>query len=82
VISKLPKWVWFGAWVLAFIAGIINVIGLLGFQHQPVSHLTGTTSMLAAAFGALDGAKIIHFGVVLGSFVLGVRVAVVFVAPV
>lgn len=71
MISKLPKWVWLGAWVLAFIAGIINVIGLLGFEHQPVSHLTGTTSMLAAAFGTLDGAKIVHFGVVLGSFVFG-----------
>jgi uncharacterized membrane protein YoaK (UPF0700 family) len=71
VISKLPKWVWFGAWALAFIAGIINVIGLLGFEHQSVSHLTGTTSMLAASFGALDVAKILHYGLVLGGFILG-----------
>lgn len=75
VISKLPKWVWFGAWVLAFIAGIINVIGLLGFEHQSVSHLTGTTSMLAASFGALDGVKILHYGLVLGAFIVGTVVS-------
>lgn len=57
--------------MLAFIAGIINVIGLLGFEHQPVSHLTGTTSMFAAAVGTLNGAKTLHYGIVLGSFVLG-----------
>jgi uncharacterized membrane protein YoaK (UPF0700 family) len=71
VISKLPKWVWFGAWVLAFIAGMINVIGLLGFEHQPVSHLTGTTSMFAAAVGALNGARTLHYGLAIGSFLLG-----------
>jgi uncharacterized membrane protein YoaK (UPF0700 family) len=71
VISKLPRWVWFGAWVLAFIAGIINVIGLLGFEHQTISHLTGTTSMFAASFGAMNGAKILHYGVILGSFLVG-----------
>jgi uncharacterized membrane protein YoaK (UPF0700 family) len=62
---------WLGAWVLAVIAGTINVVGLLGFEHQPVSHLTGTTSMLAAAFGSLDSARILHFGIVLGSFIFG-----------
>lgn len=71
MISKLPKWVWFGAWVLAFIAGIVNVMGLLGFEHSTVSHLTGTTSMFAAAFGTLNGAKIMHYGTVLGSFLVG-----------
>ena len=49
MISKLAPWVWRGAWALAFIAGMINVVGLLGFEHQAVTHLTGTTSMLAAA---------------------------------
>lgn len=67
----MPRWVWVAAWVLALIAGSINVVGLLGFQHQPVSHLTGTTSMLAAAFGTLDGPRILHFSVVLGSFIFG-----------
>jgi uncharacterized membrane protein YoaK (UPF0700 family) len=71
MISKLPRWVWFGAWALAFAGGFINVIGLLGFTRQAVSHLTGTTSLLAAAVASLDGAGALHFAAVIGSFVLG-----------
>ncbi len=71
MITKLPRWVWSGAWVLAFIAGMINVVGLVGFGHQAVTHLTGTTSMLASAVAALDSGLIIHFGLMIGSFVVG-----------
>jgi uncharacterized membrane protein YoaK (UPF0700 family) len=71
MISKLPRWVWFGAWALAFAGGFINVIGLLGFTHQAISHLTGTTSMLAWSVAALDGHALIHYAAVVGSFVLG-----------
>jgi len=39
LISKLPKWVEYGAFVLAFVAGCINAIGLLVFEHQAVSHV-------------------------------------------
>jgi uncharacterized membrane protein YoaK (UPF0700 family) len=71
MISKLPRWVWAGAWALAFVAGIVNVVGLLGFEHQAVTHLTGTTSMLAAALASLDGAAALHFAAIIGSFVAG-----------
>ena len=71
MISKLPRWVGAGAWALAFIAGIVNVVGLLGFEHQAVTHLTGTTSMLAAALASLDGAAAFHFAAIIGSFVAG-----------
>lgn len=71
MISKLPRWVWAGAWALAFIGGIVNVIGLLGFEHQAITHLTGTTSMLAAALASLDGAAALHFAAIIGSFVAG-----------
>ncbi len=71
MISKLPRWVWSGAWALAFVAGIVNVIGLLGFEHHAVTHLTGTTSMLAAAVAALDGSAALHFAAVIGSFMAG-----------
>lgn len=71
MISKLPRWVWGGAWALAFIAGIINVVGLLGFERQTVTHLTGTTSMLAAALAALDGKAAVHFAAIIGSFLVG-----------
>jgi uncharacterized membrane protein YoaK (UPF0700 family) len=71
MISKLPKWIWAGAWALAFVAGIVNVVGLLGFQHQAVTHLTGTTSMLAAALASLDGVATLHFAAIIGSFIAG-----------
>jgi uncharacterized membrane protein YoaK (UPF0700 family) len=71
MISKLPRWVWTGAWALAFVAGIVNVVGLLGFEHQAVTHLTGTTSLLAAALAALDAPAVFHFAAVIGSFVTG-----------
>src|SRR4051812_5772741 len=71
MISKLPKWVWGGAWFLAFVAGTINAVGLLGFEHQAVTHLTGTTSMLAAAVARLDGTATLHFVTVIGSFLAG-----------
>lgn len=46
MISRLPKWVEFGAFILALIAGYVNAIGLLGFEHQSVSHLSGTATLL------------------------------------
>ncbi len=71
MISKLPRWIWTGAWALAFVGGIVNVVGLLGFEHQAVTHLTGTTSMLAAALASLDGAAALHFASIIGSFLAG-----------
>jgi uncharacterized membrane protein YoaK (UPF0700 family) len=71
MISKLPRWVWTGAWVLAFIAGIVNVVGLLGFQHQAITHLTGNTSLLAAAMAAGDLSATLHFAALIGAFVAG-----------
>ena len=71
MISKLPRWVWTGAWVLAFIAGVVNVVGLLGFEHQAITHLTGNTSLLAAALATFDLSAILHFAALIGAFVTG-----------
>lgn len=51
---QLPRWVWVGAGSLAFVAGIVNVVGYLGFEHQAITHLTGTTSLLGAALAQGD----------------------------
>jgi len=75
MISKLPRWVWSGAWGLAFVAGVINVVGLASFEHQAVTHLTGTTSLLAASLAGLDMSGAIHFASVIGSFLLGTVVS-------
>lgn len=71
MISRLPRWIWTGGWILSFIAGIVNVVGLLGFEHEAVTHLTGTTSLLGAAIASLDLQRALHFAAVIGSFVAG-----------
>lgn len=71
MISQFPRWVWAGAWALAFVAGMVNVVGLIGLQHQAVTHLTGTTSMLAAALADWRWDDALHLAMVIGSFLAG-----------
>lgn len=75
MISKLPRWVWVGGWVLAFIAGTINVIGLLGFAHEAITHLTGNTTRLAEAVANLDMPAARHIALLMGAFVVGAVVS-------
>ncbi len=51
---QLPRWVWIGAGSLAGVGGMVNVVGFLGFEHQAITHLTGTTSLLGAAIAHDD----------------------------
>ncbi len=71
MISKFPKWIEYGAFLLAFVAGSINAIGLLGFEHQSVSHLSGTATLLSTTI--LDGSleATLHLAGILLSFFLG-----------
>ena len=71
MISKLPPWVWTGTWVLAFIAGTVNIVGLMGFEHQAITHLTGNTSLLAEALATRNLAAMLHFAALIGAFVAG-----------
>lgn len=67
----LPRWVWVGAISLACVGGMVNVVGYLGFEHQAVSHLTGTTSLLGAALAQGDWRAVLHLWGVLIAFCLG-----------
>jgi uncharacterized membrane protein YoaK (UPF0700 family) len=75
VITRLPRWVWPVAWLLAFDAGAVNAIGLLGAAHQAVSHLTGTTSLLATAAVAGDATQLVRLAGVAVAFVAGAAVS-------
>ncbi len=75
MINKLPRWVIAGGAALAFVAGMINAIGYLGFRHQAVTHMTGTTSLLGIAAGQSDFDGLLHFGGLLLSFVLGCAIS-------
>lgn len=71
MIHRLPTWVLSGGAALAAVAGMVNVIALLSFEHQAVSHLTGNTSYVAAALAQLDGRAAAHFGTILLAFFVG-----------
>jgi uncharacterized membrane protein YoaK (UPF0700 family) len=71
MISKLPKWAWIGSGVLAFIAGMINSIGFLGFQHQGITHLTGSTTLFGVAAASGDYQAAFHLAGVVGAFFTG-----------
>lgn len=71
MINKLPRWVEIGGFALAFIAGSVNAIALLGFKHEAVSHLTGTATVLSLQIANLEYAEIVHLLLVIASFLLG-----------
>jgi uncharacterized membrane protein YoaK (UPF0700 family) len=71
MMQKLPAWIEPSGFILALIAGSVNAIALLGFNHQGVSHLTGSSTLLGAEIAQGNSAEIIHLLLILGSFVLG-----------
>lgn len=68
---SLPRWVGIGASTLACIAGMVNAVGYLGFEHQAVSHMSGTATMLGIAFADGDSHAICELGGVLLAFSFG-----------
>ena len=68
---QLPRWVWVGAVALSCIAGMVNAVGYLGFEHQAVSHMSGTTTQLGIALAEGDLVSIGHLWGVLIAFSLG-----------
>lgn len=71
MISKLPRWVLLGGGVLAFIAGIVNAVGFLGYHHQGITHLTGTTTLLGIALATLNISAALRLLAFIGSFLAG-----------
>lgn len=71
MITRLPRWVEHGAFLLAFIAGTINAIGLLGIDHQSVSHLSGTATLFGTKLLTSPLSKSLHLAGVIASFFIG-----------
>lgn len=69
--ARLPSWVETGGVALAFIAGSVNAVGFLGFKHQAVSHLTGTSTILGSELARGDLVTSGHLLLILLFFVLG-----------
>ena len=71
MITRLPKWIFWGGAVLAFSAGCVNTAALMGFTNLSVSHVTGNVSLFAAAVAHFDGHSILYIGASLLSFLAG-----------
>lgn len=68
---RLPTWVWIGAVALSCVAGMVNAVGFLGFEHQAVSHMTGSTSQLGMALAQGEWRAVRHLWGLLIAFSLG-----------
>ena len=68
---QLPRWAWVGGSLLAAIAGVINVVGYMGFRHEAISHQTGTTTLLGISLAGGNGSEILHWASVIAAFVIG-----------
>lgn len=71
MLSRLPKWSWAGFGLLAFIAGMINVVALTGFSHQAATHVTGLFSQLAIHLYDHDLNAALNFSGIILAFFLG-----------
>ncbi|WEN13913.1 YoaK family protein [Rhodanobacter sp. AS-Z3] len=79
VLRQLPRWAWYGTGMLAFIAGMVNASGYLGFRHESISNMTGNTSLLGIALGGGNCAETIHWALAIAAFVLGAMLSGVIV---
>ena len=70
-LHRLPRWAWFGTGVLAFIAGLVNAAGYLGFRHQSISNMTGNNSLLGIALGNGNGGEAAHWALTIAAFIIG-----------
>ncbi|WP_354625354.1 YoaK family protein [Psychromonas sp. MME2] len=75
MISKLPRWVEYGSFILAFVAGLVNSIGLLSFKHQSISHLSGTATQLGADVINASFADFFHLLIIIFSFLIGAAIS-------
>ncbi|MEC5387539.1 YoaK family protein [Uliginosibacterium sp. H3] len=71
MIRKLPRWVEVGGFFLTLLAGSVNAIALLGFNHQGVSHLTGSSTQLGVELADGNLPQVMHLLIILASFVVG-----------
>ena len=71
MLRQLPRWAWLGGGVLAFIAGMVNVAGFMGFQHQSITNLTGSATLLGMAIGTGNGGSTLHWTLAILAFFLG-----------
>ncbi|MDO6525207.1 YoaK family protein [Motilimonas sp. 1_MG-2023] len=74
MITRLPKWIELGAFFLAVLAGCVNSIGLLGFEHQAVSHLSGSVTQFGVGLLSFSNGTF-HLLLIILSFLGGAMIS-------
>ena len=69
--NQLPRWVEYGAFALALNAGFINGIGLLTLDHQALSHLSGTATLVGTTLANASFTHALSLMLILVSFLGG-----------
>lgn len=77
MLAKLPRWIEYGAFALALLAGTVNAVGLLGFQHQSVSHVSGIATSLGVELAQVKP-DALHLAAILLSFLCGSVISGIF----
>jgi uncharacterized membrane protein YoaK (UPF0700 family) len=75
MISRLPRWIEFGGFCLAMVAGSANAVGWLGFAHQAISHLTGTATLIGVSIADAAYFELAHLTGIILAFVAGAVIA-------
>ncbi len=71
MVTKLPRWILIGGGVLAFSAGGVNAIALMGFAKLSVSHVTGNVTLFSSAIAHGDWWRLLLITTTLLAFLLG-----------
>lgn len=71
MLSRIPRWILVGSVVLAFSAGIVNCVALLGFVNHSVSHVTGSVSLFAEGVATGNLSRAAQTGLIVLFFFLG-----------
>jgi uncharacterized membrane protein YoaK (UPF0700 family) len=69
--KTIPRWIIIGGFILSFFAGSINVLSLLSLQHQAVSHLTGSISLIGVKLISKNYDSVIHLAGIVSFFFFG-----------
>jgi uncharacterized membrane protein YoaK (UPF0700 family) len=75
MIRHIPPWILRGSVILAFCAGLVNSVALLGFANNAVSHITGTVTLAASALTDTDFEVAIRTTLIVLAFLAGAIVS-------
>jgi uncharacterized membrane protein YoaK (UPF0700 family) len=76
MLSKpIPRWVLGFGFLLTILAGWVNVVGILGFDQAPVSHMSGNLALVGLGMGLQQWPLLYRAGGVVAAFFGGAMIS-------